>query len=260
MRSLAPRTLVACAACIVALSCGGVPTLAYGIAYISTIILPSPAVAVGDTMRDSLGNVAPLRIVAVGRGNDTITSISPTFLVSSVPVFASINSSGVLTAMDTALTIQVVARLGTSLQTTPSSIDIVLQPDSLGQTSNRDSVVFDTTTSPKTNPLAVTAFSHALGAAAAVKSIIVRFQITRVFPANATAGLADSVLSLVDDQTKMLTTSGRTAVDTTDATGLASRRVRAMTTLFDSLEVVARATNLRGVALAPDTFVVVRRP
>jgi len=56
MRSLAPRILVACAASVVALSCGDVPTLADGIAYISPIVLPSMAehvVAVCSTARAS---------------------------------------------------------------------------------------------------------------------------------------------------------------------------------------------------------------
>ena len=55
-----------------ALACGEVPTLDQGIAYISTIILPAPAVAVGDQLRDSLGNVAPLRIEAFDRNDEQL--------------------------------------------------------------------------------------------------------------------------------------------------------------------------------------------
>lgn len=260
MSSLAPRSLAAGAALVVAFACGEVPTLPDGIAYISPIVLPSPAVAAGDTLRDSLGRAAPLRVLVFDQRDSVIPNVSATFLVTPADSRVILTAGGLLKAPDSVRTLQLVARVGDRLQTTTTALEVVLQPDELAQTSRRDSVKFDTTAAPRSNPLVVTVKSSAKGTSVPVRSIIVRFEISRVFPASATTGLPDSLLALLDDQSRMLTTSGRTAVDTTDASGMASRRVRARLGSFDSLEVVARATNLRGVPLRPDTFVVVRRP
>ena len=260
MKPLAPRVLAAAAALVVAFACGEVPTLADGISYISPVLLPSPAVAAGDTLRDSLGRVAPLRVQAFDKDDNPLPNISATFLVTPADPRVTLTPAGILKAPDSVRTIQLVGRVGDRLQTATTPLEVVPQPDELTQASRRDSVKFDTTAAPRSNPLAVTVKSSAKGSAVPVRSIIVRFEISRVFPAGATAGQPDSLLALIDDNNRILTSSGRTAVDTSDASGVASRRVRARIGTFDSLEVVARANNLRGIPLRPDTFVVVRRP
>ena len=84
-----------------ALSCGEVPTLDQGIAYISPIILPSPAVAVGDQLRDSVGNVVPLRIEAFGRNDERLPDPAATFLTTVLPSPITIGADGIVTASDT---------------------------------------------------------------------------------------------------------------------------------------------------------------
>ena len=49
--ALSPVVLAGVTLAVVALACGEVPTLPGGIAYISPVILPAPAVALGDTLR-----------------------------------------------------------------------------------------------------------------------------------------------------------------------------------------------------------------
>ena len=63
-------------------SCRDIPAPESGIFSISPLMLPSPAIVVGDTMRDSLGAVAPLRVVAYGVDGDSVTpQPTPTFVV-----------------------------------------------------------------------------------------------------------------------------------------------------------------------------------
>jgi len=69
--------LLAAALGVVALACGDVPTLEGGIAFISPVILPSPAVAFGDTLRNEAGEVAPLRVFAIDNAGDTLQNVEP---------------------------------------------------------------------------------------------------------------------------------------------------------------------------------------
>ena len=85
MKPLAPRFLVAVAACVLALACGSVPTFADGIAFISAIQLPSIAIEATDTLRDSLGHVAPLRIDAFDVNEQPVAGVKPSFVVVTLP-------------------------------------------------------------------------------------------------------------------------------------------------------------------------------
>jgi hypothetical protein len=91
---------------------------------------------------------------------------------------------------------------------------------------------------------------------AGVKSIIVRYAVTRIFPAS--ASIPDTTLVLIDDAGRFLLPTGRFATDTTDPAGIATRQIRAIPLGFDSVEVTAIANNLRGVPLrgSPIRFVV----
>ncbi len=101
MKRNAVRALTLLGAAGIAAACGEVPTLAGNIAYISPLLLPSPAIAAGDVLRDSLGNVAVLSVVAYDQHNSVITGLTPSFLVSSFPVVVSIDANGRVTAQDT---------------------------------------------------------------------------------------------------------------------------------------------------------------
>ena len=104
--------------------------------------------------------------------------------------------------------------------------------------------------------VSVTSPQNGSTARAGVKSIIVRYGVTRIFPAS--ASIPDTTLVLVDDAGRFQLPTGRASVDTTDAAGGASRQIRAIPLGFDSVEVSATVNNLRGTPLkgSPIRFVV----
>jgi hypothetical protein len=256
---LSPALLAGASLLVVGLSCGEVPTLPEGVAYISSVILPAPAVALGDTLRDSLGVVAPLRLYGIDQAGDTVRTIKPVFVVTTTPGKSVTLTAGNLVVGDSLRTAQIVGQVGTRLQTPPASLDVVRQPDSIAASSATSRFPAPTGSDvSSTVPLSVTVTSPPSGTVArtGVKSIVVRYEVTKVFPASAT--IPDTTLVLLDDAGRFQLPTGRTSVDTTDASGNASRRIRAIPLGFDSVEIRASANNLRGVALkgSPIRFVV----
>jgi len=253
---------VACVGLVVAgFACGEVPTFPYGISYISSVLLPSPAVAFGDTLRDSTGHVAPIRVFGIGLNGDTITTPAPNYVVVTVPGKSIRVLDGGIVVGDSVRTAQVVGQIGTRLQTPPVPIDVVPQPDSIAPTTATTTRFNDFVGDALFNlsdPLGVIVTSSQITAHAPVRSIIVRYAVTKLYPAN--AAFPDTTLVLLDDANQFLPPQGRFAVDTTDASGNASRKLRALLfgTGADSVEVSASATNLRGVPLggSPVRFVV----
>jgi len=109
------------------------------------------------------------------------------------------------------------------------------------------------------SPLAVFVSSGATAIRSAVKGIIVQYAITRIFPAS--APIPDTTIVLIDDANRFTPPTGRTSVDTTDAQGNASRRLRAPPFGYDSVEVEATARNLKGIPLhgSPIRFIITTR-
>jgi hypothetical protein len=258
VRPLSTRALVGAALAVAALSCGEVPTLPDGIAYISSVILPAPAVALGDTLRDSTGRAAPIRIFAFDKNGDTIAATA-SFVVTTVPgKSATVGSTGFVIG-DSVRSVQIVGRVGERLQTPPVTFDVVRQPDSLAASGATKFLLGEVTTGEVfsiSSPLAVTVSTGATATRSGVKGIIVRYAVTKVFPASAT--IPDTAIVLLDDGNRFIFPTGRTAVDTSDGQGNAARRLRAVPFGFDSLEVLATANNLKGIPLhgSPIRFVV----
>lgn len=248
---LSPAALAAAALAVVALACGEVPTLPGGIAYISPVILPAPAVALGDTLRDSTGVVAPIQLFGIDNDGDTVRTLEPVFVVTTVPGKSVRITPTQLVIGDSIRTAQIVGQVGTRLQTPPASIDVVNQPDSIAASSPISARFAAPTATEVTSTVAlgVSVTSPAVGATprAGVKSIIVRYQVTRIFPP--AASIPDTTLVLIDESGRFRLPTGRTSSDTTDPSGTASRRIRAIPLGFDSVEISASATNLRGVPL-----------
>jgi hypothetical protein len=237
-------------AAMAALSCGEVPTLDDGIAYISPVILPAPAVAIGDQLRDSLGNVAPLRIEAFGRNDERLPDPVATFLPTVVPSPVTISEDGFVTASDTVSTVQTVqllGRVGNRLQTTTASLLVVPQPDTLGRSSPE--VTQDSLPALDTIRVLVTGL-NVNGLRVPVPGIVVRYRITGVYPANASQGTA----ILTHDGGTVSRPDSLAAVDTTDASGLASRTLVVAGTGVDSVVVFVRARSLRGQPLKGDSL------
>ena len=255
---LSPAVLAGAAIVVAVLACGEVPTLPGGIAYISPVILPSPAVAFGDTLRDSTGVAAPLRIFAFGQTGDTI-DVTPSYVVTTLPgKSATISASGFVVG-DSVRAVQIVGRVGDRLQTPPVAFDVVRQPDSIATTQTTKLVLGEVTTGELfsiSGALTATVTTGATTTRSGVKGIIVRYSVTNVYPSTAT--IPDTTIVLIDDLNRFIFPTGRTAVDTTDSQGNASRRLRAVPFGFDSVEIKATANDLKGIPLhgSPIRFVV----
>ena len=151
MKGILRSLLVAGATCLVALSCGELPSYPNGIAYISPVILPSPAVFAGDQLRDSTGAVAPLRVLAYDKDNNLVPSATVTFVLSTVPYQATIDANGILTAKDTVGVLSIVGQVDATHQTSPILLQVVPQPDSI----KRDTTVDSLTNCLQSGPLRV---------------------------------------------------------------------------------------------------------
>lgn len=238
MSVLGTRTLLVCAAILVAIACGDVPTSADGIAYITPIVLPSQALVAGDTLRDSLGRVAPLRVFAIGENDDTIAA-TPTFLVTSLPAGVTISPSGIVVALDSLRSVQIIGRIGERLQTTTAILEVVAQPDSAAKTGTVDSLAL----AQASSPLQVTVTGVRRGTRVPVRAVVVRYQIANVYPAKPVSATEFFFSNGVrGDLTR--------AVDTTDASGVASRSITSsVATGVDSVAVLATVLSLRGTPL-----------
>lgn len=257
---LSPALLAGAALAVAALSCGEVPTVAEGVAYISPVVLPAPAVAIGDTLRDSLGVAAPLRLYGIANNGDTVASITPVFVVTTVPGKTVTITAGNYVIGDSLRAVQIVGQVGSRLQTPPASLDVVRQPDSIAASTSTTSRFPLPGTGEVTAVVSlgvnVTSPPSATVARSGVKGIIVRYTVGNVYPASAT--IPDTTLVLLDDAGRFQLPTGRSAADTTDDAGTATRRIRAIPLGFDSVEVRASANDLRGKPLkgSPIRFVV----
>jgi hypothetical protein len=214
------------------------------------VLLPAPAVAIGDQLRDSLGNVAPLRIEAVGRNDEQLPDPDAAFLPTVLPSPVTIDANGFVAASDTATavhTVQIVGRVGSKLQTPAVSLLVVPQPDSLERTS--DEVKTSTLPALDTLRVKVTGLDRSR-TRVPVPGIIVRYRITALYG----AGAASATALLTLDGGIVSRPDSLVAVDTTDANGGASRTLVVAGTGLDSVVVFARARSLRGVPLKGDSL------
>lgn len=204
----------------VALGCGDVPTLQDGVAYISAIELPLPAVAAGDTLRDSLGRVAPLRVRAFGRDSQEITGLEVSFLPTVLPAGVTIDGNGILVARDTVGSVQIVGRVGDRLQTTIATLQIVPDPTKIARPDGYQAG--DTSLAlPALRPIPVTVTGVYRGATTTVNGIIVRYRIDSLRPRSLPSGTA----ILANAAGAALRPDSTIAVDTTKSGGTASRSV-----------------------------------
>ena len=109
------------------LSCSDIPAPQGGIAALSPLQFPLPGVVLGDTMRDSLGLVAPLRVIAYGVDGEPL---SPQPTASFVVIDTGAHFAGALLIGDSLGPVRIVGTVGV-LQTRPASVKITLSPDTL---------------------------------------------------------------------------------------------------------------------------------
>lgn len=191
------------------------------------VVLPYPSVDAGDTLRDSLGKVAPLRGNAY-RGDGSLDAAIPIAFLSFDTTVTLDASRGFVVgkrlsfAAATSFPARLVASAGT-LQSGQRRLDVVPRPDSVeAPKAGKDSILYSVPSSPNdvSSSLTVRLFqkgSTALG----VPSYIVRFKLL--------SKRGDTVLVANDTSRSFVLQddAGRlSSVDTTDAQGQASRKVR----------------------------------
>lgn len=225
---------------------------------ISAVRIASPSIAVGDVMRDSAGNPAPVSVTAFDGAGHPVTTLTPTFVV---PTRGMHLGTDLVLVGDSIGTSSVVGEVG-GVQSAPATVIITFDPDSAsGSTPDTLHVVINGTDTLKSsaltvtvtggNPRGTTAGAGRGGAA----GYVVYYKILHA-PASTKS---DSATALLMDGTRA------SSVDTTDASGIASREAGLMLhlvadagllngTASDSI-VVQATVNGRGAAIHPSPVV-----
>lgn len=217
-------------------SCTEIPTSESAVLSLTFDSLPAPSVVVGDTLRDTTGRAVPVSASVYNfQGN----------IVSNPPLR--------FQALDRGIRVDSVAGfvVGDSVRETPARIaitvdglqatklvDIILRPDTAVPVRERDSLLYSLvdTTRNVSPALAVRVYHSLTSLDSAVRSYIVSFSVAQA---------ADPLLALLVNEA-----GKESRVDTTDASGEASRRIRLtparLTALTDSIIVLA-SVKYRGV-------------
>lgn len=195
------------------------------IASVSSVLLPSPSVVVGDSMRDSAGNVAPLRVQAFGPNGELLTDVDVQFVVTDTSGALAVNSAAIalgLKQSNTSTLVGQVSRSGAQselIQTNQVTLPVTVAPDTLIQAVKSDTILFDLATDSLSSslvvPLAVTVKGGANRDVGAI-GFIVRYAIDSAPPSD--PGEPEVVLQS--------TTGKPSTADTTDNAGLASLNLR----------------------------------
>jgi hypothetical protein len=242
---------VAAGLCAALAACREIPAPEGGVRALSRVVLGSPGIVVGDTLRDSLGNVAPLRIVAFDENGDTIASLpAVTFLV--FDTTAALDGD-ILVGEHTGRA-RVVAQVA-GLQSRIDTVIVTLRPDTIvGADSTRQVRRFvpGSDTIYATAPLNV-AVRHRDGTSVSgVDAVVVTYQITRTL-ANGAGGVGPTVV--------FAEAAGAVARDTTAGGGLATRTLRlrrlSIPQLANDSAMVTATAAYRGQSLGTVTFTIV---
>lgn len=253
LRSIACLTAAAAAA-----ACIEVTVNTAELGSVEVVNRGAPAVAAGDTLRDAAGAVTPLQVIVYDAGGKVMPDRHVQFLNSDT--VATVTPAGLVIARAGVTgTARVYAVVDSQLQSLVQQIEVVPRPESLAVSGNvvRDTIEYRSLAADPTDTSAALAVRLASEGTANVARWIVTFALQRT--ADGSAITDTTIFAIVTDQGRVST------VDTTDANGLASRRVRIRaipgTTLVDSVTVVASARQ-RGqeVTGSPKRFVVLVRP
>lgn len=218
------------------LSCTDIPTGNNQILSFSVKPLPSPSLVVGDSLRDSLGVVRPITVMAFDFQGDPAMPPSIRFFAGSRRIKVD-SITGVVTADSVQSAAKIIVAVG-SIQA-PVSIGVTLRPDTMIASNARDSLSYSLTdTTLNFSPALGVKVLHGKGADSAVVGWRVSFRM--ISPSG-------TIAQLVNDGKATGTTA-----DTTDASGIASRRIKLnvaqLTTVSDSVVVLASAS-YRGLAI-----------
>ncbi len=220
----------------VALACTDIPTAADQVLSFTINPLPSPSVVVGDTLRDSSGVVRPITITAFNFQGDT--AVPPKIRFLTLDRGLRVDSlTGIVRGDSARSSAKLIVVVG-SIQATVL-MGVALRPDTMAPFNVRDSLSYsllDTTVN--VSPALGVKLLHGKNADSAVVGYRVSFRM--ISPTG-------TVAQLVNDPGNPGTTA-----DTTDVSGVASRRIKLnvaqLTTISDSVVVMASAS-YRGVAV-----------
>ena len=246
-------TVLARAAVVAAMlaGCRELPAPEGGVQALSGIVLPSPGLVVGDTMRDSLGVATPLRVVAFDENGDTI-SPAPAAVFVVFDTTARLEGEFLVgRSTGRARLIATVAGLTSRLDT----VTVTLEPDTIVRADSTRHVrrvnVLSGDTTFASADLNVIVQNRAGATAAAVPAVIVKYTLTRA-PSGAPGGSGPTVVFVGG--------SAAQARDTTNADGRAARSIRlrlaAQPQLTDSA-IVAATASYRGQTLGTVQFTIV---
>lgn len=200
-------------------SCRDIPSPEGGILSLSPVLLPSPGLVVNDTMRDSTGVVAPLRVIAYDLAGDAVQNPVVTFVVIDTAPGARL-AGRFLIGIKEGTTVRVIASTE-AIQTQPAKVVVTLSPDTMLAA---DSIVHRRSYSLLAGDTVVdanlsTTVLHRGAASSGVEAVVVRYAIDKAPPG---ANNAQTVL--------LLNGAMPSDRDTSDATGRVSRLARLRTT------------------------------
>ena len=186
-----------------------------GPASISSLLLPSPSVVVGDTMRDSAGKAAPLRVIAYDANDVPIPADAQFFVVDSAPVGHMTNG---IVVGDKQGSIHIIGQVA-GVQTTPVTVPVTVAPKTFALTGKVDTlkvplISITDTTSRSVGSATIAVTLRGAGDTASL-GFLVKYELAKA-PATIPSSIPGIFFS--DDGTKV------SAVDTTDGGG-ASRKL-----------------------------------
>lgn len=245
---------VAAAAAWWLVSCRDIPTPPDGVQSISALVLGSPGVVAGDTLRDSLGFAAPLSLIAYDVGGLPLDPQPvPSFVV--IDTGARLADGRFIIGETPGTTVRVVGTVS-SLQTLPVPFKVTLSPDTLVAADStlhrRDYDLADgDSVLPSANLTVIV--QHRATPPGGVEAVLVKYVIEKAPPAKPDQG---PIVVLTNGNVP----SSR---DTTDNTGRAFRaarlRVAAMNTFTTDTVIVSANASYRGVTLGAVQFIIIYR-
>ncbi|HEX6048962.1 MAG TPA: hypothetical protein VFZ21_06830 [Gemmatimonadaceae bacterium] len=233
------------AAVLLIAACYAIDEPENGVESISTLIPPYPAVVFGDQSRDTLGSVAPFRVIAFDQNGDTVHGVEATF----VPLQRGLTFDAQGIATGDSVVQGGVEVVGTvfGLQTLPVRIPVTVMPVR-ARKEGEDTIKFvgpvnatDTANAENRRELRLILSGDAPVGGVPADTFTVGFIVDfRIVEApDATQGNASAVLT---------NGSQITGRDTTDQSGIASRTIQLRPIYFGDSDV------LNGVR--PDTVIV----
>lgn len=244
------RRLVLVAAATAAFACtevGTDPSVAVSIAFDS---LPSPGIVLGDTLRDSSGAVAPLRAFAFNAGGGIIPDAPIEYFAKVGTDTLRVDQSTGVVVADSAFALSnvsvVVFPQVNGIPGPQRTLQLTLRPDSIAPDGEADTLRYSPAADTGQNVSSAVRVKVLHDSASGGPSLPVRAWVVRFAVEYRGVTQADtSIALLVNDQ------GAPSSIDTTDASGIAGRRVRLHSlpaSAADSVVLIARAT-YRGGAL-----------